>query len=302
MSAFQEWESNQPWLDIRCSLGEGPFFEEGSGTVRFLDIKQKRIHQASLKDGISSLKTIQLDVAPTVTCNIAGVKPNDRILIAVKTGIAILDWKTGQYEVIGTFPPNRRLRSNDGSADPQGRFWVATMTDFEFGECKPEGSLYYFTKGHQAVEVLKDLIIPNSVGWSPDNSIMYFTHSTAHQVLALDYDVATGQVTNQRVFYEHKGPGDPDGFRVDMEGNIWHAIYGESRVIKISPAGELIGQINLPTRNITCVQFAGTELVITTAADEDSDDETSRRFGGAVFKVDVGVRGLELFDFRLDAE
>lgn len=140
MSTFQEWESKQPWLDIRCSLGEGPFFDEESGTVRFLDIKQKRIHQASLKDGISSLETIQLDVAPTVTCNIAGVKPSDRILIAVKTGIAVLDWKTGKYEVIGAFPPNKRLRSNDGSADPQGRFWVATMTDFEFGECKPEGS------------------------------------------------------------------------------------------------------------------------------------------------------------------
>lgn len=127
---------------------------------------------------------------------------------------------------------------------------------------------------------------------------MYFTHSTPQQVLAFDYCTDTGAVTNQRVFYQHVGSGDPDGFRVDVEGNIWHAVYGEGRVLKISPEGKLVGQITLPTRNITCVQFAGTELIITTASDN-SDDETSRAFGGDVFKVDVGVQGLELFDFKL---
>lgn len=162
----------------------------------------------------------------------------------------------------------------------------------------PPGSLHCFDGKDSNEEILKDLTIPNGVGWSPDKKTMYFTHSTPQQVIAFDYDTDTGDVTNKRVFYQHDGTGDPDGFRVDVEGNIWHAVYGESRVLKISPGGKLIGQINLPTRNITCVQFAGTELIITTAAD-DSVDETSKALGGAVFRVDVGVGGLELFDFKL---
>lgn len=148
-------------------------------------------------------------------------------------------------------------------------------------------------------EILKDLTIPNSVGWSPDGKTLYFTHTTDSEVLALDYSPATGDVANKRVFYKHQGSGGPDGFRVDVEGNLWHAVYGESRVLKISPEGQLVGQINLPTRNITCVQFAGTELVITTASDEDSGDQVSQSLGGAVFRVDVGVEGLDLFDFKL---
>lgn len=160
------------------------------------------------------------------------------------------------------------------------------------------GSLYRFNGKSAPEEILQNLTIPNGVGWSPDRKTMYFTHSTPQQVLAFDYCTDTGAVTNQRVFYQHDGSGDPDGFRVDVEGNIWHAVYGESRVLKISPDGKLIGQITLPTRNITCVQFAGTELIITTASD-DSGDETSRALGGAVFRVDVGVQGLELFDFKL---
>lgn len=150
-------------------------------------------------------------------------------------------------------------------------------------------------------EFLGKLTIPNSVGWSPDNKTMYFTHTTANHIYAFDYDASTGAVSNKRVFYSHDGPGGLDGFRVDADGNIWHAVYGEGRVIKISrDTAKVVGQVLLPTRNITCVQFAGTELVITTADDDDNaDDATSRATGGGVFRVDVGTRGLEPFAFKL---
>lgn len=144
--------------------------------------------------------------------------------------------------------------------------------------------------------------IPNAIGWSPDNKTMYFTHSTERTVFAWDYSAADGSLANERVFYLHEGPGEPDGFRVDAEGNLWHAVYGESRVLKISPEGRLVGQVNLPTQNITCTQFVGTELFMTTAAMEEGEGPAEAvALSGAVFKVDVGVRGLEPFAFKLPA-
>lgn len=141
MPNFQQWNVEEPWLDIKCSLGEGPFFEKKNNIVRFLDIKEKRIHSVPLNEGVSSLKTIQLDEPVGVTSDIAGVDPSDRILIAIKSGLAVLDRKTGSYELFARFPPNERLRANDGGSDPQGRFWVGTMTDFHLGDCQPEGKL-----------------------------------------------------------------------------------------------------------------------------------------------------------------
>jgi sugar lactone lactonase YvrE len=129
---------------------------------------------------------------------------------------------------------------------------------------------------------------------------MYFTHSTTQQVIAWDYDADTGAHSNERVFYQHDGSGDPDGFRVDVDGNIWHAVYGEGRVLKISPEGKLVGQINLPTKNITCTEFVGTELFITTANDDEGEGE-SKAYGGGLFRVDVGTRGLEATSFKLAA-
>ncbi|PTB66346.1 hypothetical protein BBK36DRAFT_20028 [Trichoderma citrinoviride] len=305
VDGFQEWKVDKPWLELKCALGEGPFYEKETNTLRLVDIKKKQILTVSLNDSgdASSLKTIQLDVCPTVTADIEGVDPQERILIGVKHGLAVLDRQKGTYDLLTPFNApehNDRIRSNDGAADPHGKFWLGTMTDFGRGGPQPEGFLARFDSCNSKEEVLRDLVIPNGIGWSPDNKTMYFTHSQTREVFAFDYAPETGAVSNKRLWYRHEGPGEPDGFRVDVEGNVWHAVWGEGAVLKIDPRGRVIGRIALPTRNITCVQFVGMELLITSASDEDADaDETSKRFGGDLFRVDVGTTGLELFKFKL---
>ncbi|KAH6897178.1 hypothetical protein B0T10DRAFT_476163 [Thelonectria olida] len=296
---IQRWKVEKPWLETHCLLGEGPFYEKRSNTVRFVDIKKKTLHRVSLTEGPSSLTTLQLDVCPTVTADIAGVDPEDRIVLGTKYGLAVLDVKKGTYDLIQPFHEtrNERVRSNDGAADPHGRFWLGAMTDFGLGDFQSEGALFRMDANSRE-EIISGLTIPNTPGFSPDGRTLYFTHSTARQILAMDYDGATGEVSERRVFYQHDGPGEPDGFRIDVDGNIWQCVFGESRVLKISPAGQLVGEVQLPTRNITCVQFAGTELVITTAADDEGEG-ASREYGGDVFRVDVGTRGLELYEFKL---
>ena len=54
----------------------------------------------------------------------------------------------------------------------------------------------------------------------------------------------------------------PNGFFLD-EGNIWHAIYEEGRVL-INPEGEITGKMKLPTINVTSVEFTRTSLFIAT--------------------------------------
>jgi sugar lactone lactonase YvrE len=140
MSEFEQWTVDKPWLDIRCSLGEGPFYEKETNSVRFVDIKKKQLHTVSVTEGQSSLKSLEFDVAVTVTCDIEGVDPQDRILIGLKHGLALLDRKTGNYDIIAEFkqPRDERLRSNDGAADPLGNFWLGTMSDFGY-DLQPEG-------------------------------------------------------------------------------------------------------------------------------------------------------------------
>lgn len=142
---IQEWTVREPWLNLHCKLGEGPYYEESTDSLRFVDIINKRVYAVSLKEGPESLKTIQLDVPVTVTADIEGYDPKDRILIGVKYGIAVLDRSTARYDYIARFAAadngqeNKRTRSNDGAVDPQGRFWLGSMTDFGLGDIQTEG-------------------------------------------------------------------------------------------------------------------------------------------------------------------
>ncbi|KAI0200692.1 hypothetical protein F4808DRAFT_460513 [Astrocystis sublimbata] len=298
---LQEWHVTEPYLHLQSALGEGPYYEAETNSLRFVDIKKKRLHWVNLDAGPASATTVQLDTPVTVTANIEGVDPRERILIGVKYGIAVLDRRTGLYEYVARFSEgdNERLRSNDGAADPHGRFWLGSMTDVGL-DLRPEGHVNLFSGGPVAQSMRHPVEIPNGIGWSPDNKTMYFTPSTERTVYAWDYSVEDGNLSNERVFYRHEGPGEPDGFRIDKEGNLWHAVYGESRVLKISPEGKLVGQIKLPTHNITCTQFIGTELFITSASMEKGEgSDEAAELGGAVFRIDVGVRGLEPFLFKL---
>ncbi|KAH9900604.1 hypothetical protein F4778DRAFT_151244 [Xylariomycetidae sp. FL2044] len=311
-AALQEWHVTEPYLDLRCALGEGPYYEKETNSLRFVDIVNRRVHAVQLDEGPGSLATTQLDTPVTVTADIAGVPPTDKIVIGAKYGLAVLDRRTGSYEYVARFleTDSERLRSNDGGVDPHGRFWLGTMSDIGL-DLQPEGHLFLFNGGSPTAQSMRHPVtIPNSVGWSPDNRTMYFTHSTERTIYAFDYapggsdggETDGGTISNERVFYRHEGPGEPDGFRIDTDGNMWHAVYGEARVLKISPAGRLVGLVHLPTHNVTCPQFVGTELFITTARMHEGEGppEAVRKSGG-LFRVDVGARGLEPFAFKMGA-
>lgn len=304
MADYKVWEVREPWLDIHCALGEGPYFEAATNTLRFVDIKKKKLHTVGLAEGPRSLKTLDLSMPVGVTADIEGVDSSKKILVGGKNGVYLLHRETGKLELLNRFydsyANDEKMRSNDGAVDPQGRFWIATMNDFWVGPPQAEGTLFRFNNDLTRDVIQEYLTIPNSVGWSRDQKTLYFTHSTERCIYAWDYHAASGSLSNKRKFWKHDGPGEPDGFKVDTEGHIWQAIYGESKVLRISPEGKVVGEIRYPTRAITCPVFVGTEIWVTSASEEDEKEVESAKYGGGVFKVDVGIGGLKDFKFRLD--
>ncbi|KAG9245881.1 hypothetical protein BJ878DRAFT_330140 [Calycina marina] len=306
MSEIQRWEVKEPWMNIHCSLGEGPYLEPATNTLRFVDIIEKRLHTVGVAEGLRSLRTLQFDQPVGVTADIEGVDPSKRILVGGKTGIFILERETGKLTPLTRFYDTEdeerddRMRSNDGAVDPQGRFWVATMNDFHVDPMEDEGILYRFNSDVSRHALYHNLKIPNSIGWSRDQKTMYLTHSTARQILAFDYAPESGSLSNERVFWSYSGSGEPDGFKLDVEGNLWSAIYGDAKVVKISPEGKTIGEVSYPTNCITCPVFVGTELWVTTAKDGDEKEAANGKLGGAIYKIDVGVGGARETKFKLD--
>ncbi len=106
----------------------------------------------------------------------------------------------------------------------------------------------------EATAVAVDLRAPNGLAFSPDEKILYVVESRAtpnRVILAFDVVDAGRALANKRVFID-AGPGKPDGFRVDVDGNLWCGWgMGSAEldgVMVFSPAGKPIGRIALPER------------------------------------------------------
>lgn len=144
----QTWTITEPYLNLRCGLGEGPYYEREHHSLRFVDILKKRLHAVDLSAGPGSATTLQLDTPISVTADIEGCDPSEGLLIGAKYGLAVLNRKEGQYQYYSRLNAsgheNERLRTNDGAVDPHGRFWLGTMTDFGLGAFEREGETFHF--------------------------------------------------------------------------------------------------------------------------------------------------------------
>ncbi|MEX2199617.1 MAG: SMP-30/gluconolactonase/LRE family protein [Burkholderiales bacterium] len=94
---------------------------------------------------------------------------------------------------------------------------------------------------------------PNGLAFSPDESILYVVESRSvpRKILACDV-VGAKTLSNRRVLVDAGPKGTPDGFRVDVDGNLWcgwgMGEEGLDGVHVFNPDGKLIGRIDLPER------------------------------------------------------
>jgi gluconolactonase len=108
-------------------------------------------------------------------------------------------------------------------------------------------------KTGQATVVTGDISRPNGLAFSPDESKLYVVVSGATPRVIQVFDVVDNgtKLANGRPFITAEPGGSPDGFRVDVDGNLWCGWgMGEDKdgVKVFDPTGKPIGFIALPER------------------------------------------------------
>jgi sugar lactone lactonase YvrE len=162
---------------------------------------------------------------------------------------------------------------------------------------RPLGYVWIYD-GNAAPRILfGEVLISNSIAFSPDGRLMYFADTPLKKIFVFDYDPDAGVVANRRIFAEvGSGDGFPHGSTVDADGCLWNAEWGCARVVRYNPDGGVDRVIPMPCSQVTCCAFGGDDLstLFVTSARTGLNDAAllAQPRAGALFAVNVGVRGL----------
>jgi gluconolactonase len=246
-------------LATGCAWSEGPVYFGDGRYLLWSDIPNDRVMRWDETSGAVSVFRQSSNFANGNTRDRSG-----RLISCEHGGRRVIRTEyDGAITVLMDRWEGKRLNSpNDVVVKSDGSIW---FTDPPFGilsnyegavsEQEVPARVYRIDPASgQASIVADDVLGPNGLCFSPDESILYIVESRGepHRKIRA-FDVVGGvKLSNSRVLIDAGPGGTPDGMRCDVDGNIW-AGWGMGTaeldgVMVFNPAGEPIGRIALPER------------------------------------------------------
>jgi len=221
---------------------EGPVWKEGLGLL-FSDIRGNKIYKWTPENG----KEIYLDPSHNTNgltydlegCLVAGQMGLRRVVRFEENGtqVSLAD----HYDGKKLNSPNDLVVKSDGAI-----FFTDPDFNIPWGENKELNfnGIYRISPSGDLQLLESSLTLPNGICFSPDESKLYVNDSQAHKIYKWDV-VDDSTITNKQLLYTIPVTGYADGMKIDEKGNIYCTC--SSAVWVISPSGELLGKIDLPS-------------------------------------------------------
>lgn len=238
---------------------EGPVYFGDGRYLLWSDIPNNRIMRWDEETGVTSVFRKPSDFANGNTRDRQG-----RLVTCEHGGRRVTRTEyDGTITVLADRFDGKRLNSpNDIVVKSDNSVWFTDppfglISDYEGHKAEQElpHGLYRIDGASGRLDLLADDIAgPNGLAFSPDESILYVVASRAEpyrQIIAYDVTAGGTRLANRRVVIDAAG-GTPDGFRCDIDGNLWCG-WGmgteELDGVRIfAPDGTPIGHIGLPER------------------------------------------------------
>lgn len=237
-----------------CRWAEGPVWFSDGGYLVWSDIPNNRLLRWVPDQGVGVFR------ADSNNANGNTRDRQGRLVSCEHLGRRVTRTEPdGSITVIADRHQGKRLNSpNDVVVKSDGSIWFTDptygiMSDYEGKKSDPEQPgcyVYRVDPASGAVEVVADdFVKPNGLAFSPDEKILYiadsgFSHDAdgPHHIRA--FDVADGRTLAKSRIFAEISPGVPDGFRLDIYGNLWTST--QNGVLCLAPDGAPLGRIRIP--------------------------------------------------------
>lgn len=239
-----------------CRWAEGPVYVPAARHVLWSDIPNDRLLRYDECDG-----SVSVFETPCGYHNGHTLDREGRVVACEHGGRRVSRLgHDGRWTTLADRYQGRRLNSpNDVVVKSDGSIWFTDPTygidsDYE-GHAAPAeiGACHVYRidpVSGAVTAVASDLVRPNGLAFSPDESTLYVsdtgaTHVPGHPAAIRAYPVlADGRSLGPGGTFAVCGAGLFDGFRCDRAGNLWASSGDGVRVH--APDGTLIGRIPIP--------------------------------------------------------
>lgn len=245
---------------------EGPVYFYEDDSVVWSDAHGNRLLRWSSTDGVSVLR----EPSDYQSGNYRDLEGR---LVACSSGLRAIIRRehNGEWKILVDHYQGKRLNSpNDLVVKSDGTIW---FTDPPYGITQPNQGyggeqeqpgcfVYRFDPATGEIEaVVTDMVRPNGLAFNPDESILYVSDTAAFNIPNGPHHIRAYEVVNSRHAKNGRvfaviDPGQPDGFRVDENGNVFTSSKDSVQVY--APDGTRLGKILVPeiSANLT---FGGSE-------------------------------------------
>jgi gluconolactonase len=191
----------------------GKVTPDGKGEV-FVELPGK-----SIGNGIVIARDGTMFVADYVGHNILRIDPKSRAV-----SVFAHDDRLNQPNDLALAPSGDIYASDPNWKESTGQVWRAS----------PAGKLSL---------VATNLGTSNGIEVSPDGKTLYVNESVQRNVWAFSIE-SNGSLTNKRLLRKFDDHGF-DGMRCDVDGNLYITRHGKGTVVKLSPAGEVLKEVDV---------------------------------------------------------
>jgi gluconolactonase len=243
---------------------EGPVWNAVGGFLLFSDIPANRIYAWSPD------KNVTLFREPSGNSNGLTYDREGRLILCEHGTRRLSILETSEvYTVLSERFSGKRLNSpNDAVVKSDGTIY---FTDPPYGiqpeeqELPFQGVFRFDPEHHNLTLLVDDFDRPNGLAFSPDEHVLYIADSSSRRHIRAFTVRPDGTLSEGRIFaaIDSESPGNPDGMKIDEEGNLYSA--AAEGIWVFSADGENLGIIPTPETPANCAWGAedGRSLYIT---------------------------------------
>lgn len=176
------------------------------------------------------------------------------ILASGHDGIVWLDPSTGNTgSLLNRIPGSPFSGTNDLCPDGRGGLYFGSQDPgiIEGNAPRPSG-LYHVDADRTVRQLAGGLAFTNGIQVSHDGSTLFhnetFNATFAYPILR------DGSLGERRLLLAKE---DCDGMVLDAEGNLWIVGYSSGEILRVTPDGQVIGEVPVPGGAVTNIRFGG---------------------------------------------